>query len=319
MQEDYLESKKVEEAINLLTKFNIPKMYLNDAMGVSLLALLNLNSTLNWNKSENKMMRIHDIIEYVNKTFIKTFAENSREQIRKRVIRVLEQSAIVERNPDDPTRATNSGKTVYQITKEALDIIKVYQTKQFDVKLEQFFKNHTSLKEQYAKKRDLHRIPLVIDGEEFTLSSGTHNELQVSIIEDFASRFAHGSKLLYVGDTENKYIYVNKEKLEELGIPISENDKLQLPDVVLYDETKNWLYLIEAVTTHGPIDQKRIIDLEKMFENCSAGNVYVTAFPDRPTFRKYIAEIAWETEVWISSEPDHMIHFNGDRFMGPHT
>ena len=90
------------------------------------------------------------------------------------------------------------------------------------------------------------------------------------------------------------------------------------PDVVLYDETKNWLYLIEAVTTHGPIDQKRIIDLEKMFENCSAGNVYVTAFPDRPTFRKYIAEIAWETEVWISSEPDHMIHFNGDRFMGPH-
>lgn len=318
MQEDYLESKKVEEAINLLTKFNIPKMYLNDAMGVSLLALLNLDSTLNWNKSENKMMRIHDIIEYVNKTFIKTFAENSREQIRKRVIRVLEQSAIVERNPDDPTRATNSGKTVYQITKEALDIIKVYQTKQFDVKLEQFFKNHTSLKEQYAKKRELHRIPLVIDGEKLTLSSGTHNELQVSIIEDFASRFAHGSKLLYVGDTENKYIYVNKEKLEELGIPISENNKLQLPDVVLYDETKNWLYLIEAVTTHGPIDQKRIIDLEKMFENCSAGNVYVTAFPDRPTFRKYIAEIAWETEVWISSEPDHMIHFNGDRFMGPH-
>ncbi|MDD2974967.1 MAG: BsuBI/PstI family type II restriction endonuclease [Arcobacter sp.] len=310
--------QRIKDTQELLRKFNIPELYVTDLMALSFLSLLTLDSDKKYSAASSRMMRIHDILKNISDVFSVDYAENSRETVRKRVIRVLEQSALIERNPDDPTRPTNSGKTVYQVTDEALEIVKKYQTKQFDKKLEEFFETHTSLKEQYAKKRELHRIPLVIDGEEFTLSSGTHNELQVSIIEDFASRFAHGSKLLYVGDTENKYIYVNKEKLEELGIPISENDKLQLPDVVLYDETKNWLYLIEAVTTHGPIDQKRIIDLEKMFENCSAGNVYVTAFPDRPTFRKYIAEIAWETEVWISSEPDHMIHFNGDRFMGPH-
>ena len=42
------------------------------------------------------------------------------------------------------------------------------------------------------------------------------------------------------------------------------------------------------------------------------------AFPDRAEFRKNAADIAWETEVWIADNPDHMIHFNGDRFLGPH-
>lgn len=287
-------------------------------MALSFLSLLVLDSDTKYNVANSRLMRIHDILKNISEVFSIDYAENSRETVRKRVLKVLEQAALIEKNPDDPTRPTNSGKTVYRVTDEALDIVQVYKANNFDQKLEKFFENHISLKEQYAKKRELHRIPLVIDGKELTLSSGKHNELQVSIIEDFASRFAHGSKLLYVGDTENKYIYVDEAELTKLGIPISENDKLQLPDIVLHDGTKNWLYLIEAVTTHGPIDQKRIIDLEKMFENCSSSHVYVTAFPDRQTFRKYIAEIAWETEVWISSEPDHMIHFNGDRFMGPH-
>ncbi|MFS2517149.1 MULTISPECIES: BsuBI/PstI family type II restriction endonuclease [Parabacteroides] len=30
-----------------------------------------------------------------------------------------------------------------------------------------------------------------------------------------------------------------------------------------------------------------------------------------------MADIAWETEVWIAENPGHMIHFNGDRFIGP--
>jgi adenine-specific DNA-methyltransferase len=45
----------------------------------------------------------------------------------------------------------------------------------------------------------------------------------------------------------------------------------------------------------------------------------VTAFPDRVTFRKFAKDIAWETEVWIADNPDHMIHFNGDKFLGPYT
>ncbi len=31
-----------------------------------------------------------------------------------------------------------------------------------------------------------------------------------------------------------------------------------------------------------------------------------------------LAQIAWESEVWIAEEPMHMIHFNGERFLGPY-
>jgi adenine-specific DNA-methyltransferase len=49
-----------------------------------------------------------------------------------------------------------------------------------------------------------------------------------------------------------------------------------------------------------------------------AGRIYVTAFQGRRDFRKWAADISWETEVWIADDPDHLIHFNGDRFLGPH-
>lgn len=134
-------------------------------------------------------------------------------------------------------------------------------------------------------------------------------------MEEFASRFAQGSKLLYVGDTEKKDLHLDKETLERIGIPITEHSKL--PDIVIYDESKNWLYLIEAVTSHGPMTPKRIVELEDFLKDCNAGKIYVSAFPDFSEFKKHTAEIAWDTEVWIMEFPEHMIHFNGDRFLGP--
>lgn len=104
--------------------------------------------------------------------------------------------------------------------------------------------------------------------------------------------------------------------MKKLGIPPLSHEKL--PDVVVYDENQKWLFLIEAVTSHGPVSPKRWLELEDAFKGCKVGVVYVTAFPDRATFRKNATEIAWETEVWIADQPDHLIHFNGDRFLGPH-
>jgi hypothetical protein len=46
--------------------------------------------------------------------------------------------------------------------------------------------------------------------------------------------------------------------------------------------------------------------------------VYVSAFPDGKTFGRYRRAIAWESEVWIADAPTHMIHFNGNRFLGPY-
>lgn len=107
----------------------------------------------------------------------------------------------------------------------------------------------------------------------------------------------------------------DKAVFAKLGIPVSEHGKF--PDVILYDSKKKWLFLIEAVTSHGPVSPKRQFELEKLFEKCKAGKIYVTAFLDFAAYKKYAKDIAWETEVWIAETPSHMIHLNGDKFLGP--
>ena len=158
-------------------------------------------------------------------------------------------------------------------------------------------------------------IPVTIEGKEIKLSAGKHNEVQAAVIEQFAPRFAGGAKVLYLGDTANKDLHIDKKGLERIGIPITEHSKL--PDVVIYDEEREWLFLIEVVTSHGPVSPKRMLELEEFLKESKIGKIYVTAFPDKVEFKKHITDIAWETEVWIADNPDHMIHFNGDRFIGP--
>lgn len=307
---------KIEEAKEVLKLLGLPNRQQNDRSAYTLLALLNLTQNNDWADSSINLVGIHDIILFINKAYSFQYAENSRESIRRQTIHQFEQAGIIERNADDPTRPTNSGKTVYSIIPEALDVLKAYKSKEWEIKLEEFMKNKEKLVEIYLSKRKIHKIPVKIDtGEELIFSPGEHNELQKLIIEEFGSRFAKGSKLLYVGDTAYKDLYRLDEDLEDIGIPFIEQDKL--PDVVLYDKEKNWVFLCEAVTSHGPISPKRFVELEEMLSTCTAGKIYVTCFLDVATFKKYADDIAWETEVWIATMPDHMLHYNGDRFMGP--
>ena len=88
-------------------------------------------------------------------------------------------------------------------------------------------------------------------GEEIRLSPGRHNRLQAQVVTDFGPKFAPGAMLLYLGDAANKLLHLEEEKLAQLGVPITEHDKL--PDVILYDEEREWLFLVEAVTSHGPL------------------------------------------------------------------
>ena len=140
-------------------------------------------------------------------------------------------------------------------------------------------------------------------------------QVRAAIVQDFAARFANETEVLYFGDTANKDLYVDKKVLKEIGIPITQHSKL--PDVVLFDRKRNWLFLIEAVTSHGPVSTIRKIELEELLKNCKASKVYVSAFRDLAEFQKHSTNIAWETEVWVVDFPEHTIHYNGDRFMGP--
>ena len=188
-------------------------------------------------------------------------------------------------------------------------------TAHYDVNLKGFREVHESLKSTYASKKKMEKMPVKINNQDFTFSPGKHNELQKAILEEFAPRFAPNSECLYVGDTTEKDLWKDIKKLEALGFTITLHDKM--PDVVLFREDKNWIYFIEAVTSVGPMSPQRIIEIKEMTKSVKAGLIFVTAFPDFKTFKSFSEQLAWETEIWISEMPDHMIHMNGDKFMGP--
>jgi hypothetical protein len=286
---------------------------------LTFLALTNIKKNSQWNVAKQTRVRIHDILGFAKDAYKKVYAENTRETIRRQVIHQFEQARVVDRNPDDTSLPTNSPRTHYALTNEVLELVRSYGDKKvWEQKLKAFLAGQKTLFQIYRKERKSLMVPVKLpSGKKLLLSPGKHNEVEKDVIEQFAPRFAPGSLVLYLGDAAKKALELNKQILfEKLKIPVSEHDKLT--DVVLYDVKKNWLYLIEAVTSHGPVSPKRQFELEKMLKNCPAERVYVSAFPNFKEFKKHIDQIAWETEVWISEIPDHMIHFNGNNFLGPH-
>ena len=307
----------IDEASAILAAMGLPRQQQNERSALTLLALARLGPKDRWSDADRPILRTVDIMEFMRGQYGKDYKPNSRETIRRQTLHQFEQARLVDRNPDDPGRATNSGKNVYGLTEEAAAVLKTYGTPAFDPAVADFLGQFGSLKAAYDRARQTHRIPLRLpDGSTVDFSPGEHNALQVAIIEEFGPRFAPGAAVLYVGDTAKKHVIFDRDQLARLGVPITEHDKL--PDVVLYDPQKRWLFMIEAVTSHGPVSPKRHREIESFLGGCQAERVYVTAFLARGDFRKYAADIAWETEVWIAATPDHMIHFNGPKFLGPY-
>ena len=276
---------KVEEARKILELVGMPKVQQADICCYVLLAMAGVKPDTSWNQAQNEWIRIHDIIQFSNAFYGTTYAENSRETFRKQALHRFRTAALVE----DNGMATNSPNYRYRLTEEALKVIKTFQSLEWQKSLNRFLMYHD-------KKMTM--MPVKINGADLKFSAGKHNELQKAIIEEFAPRFAPNSECLYVGDTIEKDLVKNVAKLTELGFEITLHDKM--PDVVLYREDKNWLYFLESVTSSGPMDPKRILEIAEM-----------------TTYKKFSESLAWETEVWIAEMPEHMIHLNGNKFMGP--
>ena len=101
-----------------------------------------------------------------------------------------------------------------------------------------------------------------------------------------------------------------------LGVVIDSAAKM--PDVVVHDPKREWLVIGEAVTSAGVVDGKRRRELKDLFAGFRSGLVFVTAFETRDAMGRFLSQISWETEVWIAEDPDHVVHFNGERFLGPY-
>lgn len=307
---------KLELAKSLLNQICMPQQQQSDLCALSLLAMTGLKEDSQWSEATNEWVRIHDVIKFIADNYGVSYAENSRETFRKQAMHSFRTAAIIE----DNGKPTNSPNYRYRITNEFLHVIMEVEddascASEPGMALTSFIANHETLTQVYASKKRMHKMPVRINHEDFTFSPGKHNELQKAIIEEFAPRFAPDSECLYVGDTIKKDMVRNVEKLSELGFEITLHDKM--PDVVLYKEDKNWIYFIESITSVGPMDSKRIIEIETMTKGVRAGKIYISAFLDFATYKKFSDKLAWETEVWIAEMPDHLIHLNGDKFLGP--
>lgn len=307
---------KLDIIRNLLSQIGMPQKQKSMICVFTLLAMANLKRNSLWHEATNNWIRIHDIIAFTAENYDVIYAENSRETFRKQAMHPFRTAALIE----DNGLATNSPNYRYRLTNEFLQVIREIPDEQSIVSepgmaLIRFQANHDSLTKIYSSKKRMQKMPVRINHQDFTFSPGKHNQLQKVIIEEFAPRFAPNSECLYVGDTIQKDLVKNIEKLSALGFQITLHDKM--PDVVLYNEDRDWIYFIESVTSVGPMDPKRIVEIESMTRNVTAGKIYITAFLDFATFKKFSEQLAWETEVWIADMPDHMIHLNGDKFLGP--
>lgn len=312
-----------EEARRLLKLFEFDEKRTNDMAARTLLSLLNLREGDTWDQATNNRIGVRGLMDWMRNNLDFPIAENSRETIRREVLHQFVAAAFCEHNDDDPDRPTNSSKNVYRVSPNALSVIRMYSgsnddtSSEFRIALEEYLAYAPSLVELQREERRMAKIPVRMPSNEIAyINPGGQNKLIKSMVEEFCPRFAPGGQVLYIGDADSKTSNYNEELLSSLGINLDLHGKM--PDLVVYQKDKNWLFLMEAVTTHGPVNPLRKKDLESLFGGSEAGIVYVSCFPNRQVLRSHLMDIAWETEVWLESDPTHMIHFNGSRFMGPY-
>jgi BsuBI/PstI restriction endonuclease domain/BsuBI/PstI restriction endonuclease HTH domain len=307
----------IAEAIDALAQLGFPKQQLNERSGLVLLALLDLTPAKSWDEAGAPLRGVTPIMDFMAEHYGKKYAPNSRETVRRQTIHQFLSGGLLLQNPDQPDRPVNSGKTTYQVNNFALATLRGYGSPGWPVSLDRYRARVPGLSDRWQKERQLQRIPIVLpDGLEISLSPGGQNVLIAALIKDFCPAFTPGGRVLYVGDADEKYATYDEAGLLLLGVSIESHGKM--PDLIVHLADRNWLVLIEAVTSHGPVDSKRHEELQRLFAGSTAGLVFVTSFLSRQGLARYVGEISWETEVWVADSPTHLIHFNGVRFLGPY-
>lgn len=308
---------RIAEAQAILKDLGFDTERYNERSALTLLALLGLTPDDKWWSATRGLYGTRALMDWMRDHYKKDYAANSRETVRRFTLHQFADALLVEQNPDQPDRPVNSPKWNYAIHTEALEVARLYGTPEYTGAVSAYLAKRPGLVSAYAAARTLDRLPVTLpDGTPIALSPGGQNLVIKAMIEDFCSYFTPGGQVLYIGDADAKFAVFEEKALEDLGVTVDQHGKM--PDLVVYMPDKNWLVLMEAVTTHGPVDAKRHGELSKLFADSTAGLVFVSCFPSRAVMRRYLADIAWESEAWCADAPTHMVHFNGSRFLGPY-
>jgi hypothetical protein len=306
---------KIEEARQILSALGYAKMLSSDVPPLTLLALADIRPDTEWIHAKKMGLGItREIMSFMRTYYARRIEVGTRETIRDEVLKVMILVGIAERNPGRPDIPTNSSRNFYALTESALAAIRRYGSSSWDKYLSQFQASHPLHRAATAQRQRRRGIVIALpSGEQLCLSPGGHSELIAAVIEEFRTVFAPFARLLYVGDTANREVFLMSSELRDLGITL---DPAQpRPDVILFDAVKNRLFWIEAVTTSGQINDVRLSQLQELSQYCPLAHLFITVFPNFKTFARFAKEIAWETEVWVQESPEHLVHFNGETFL----
>ena len=292
-------------------------------VALSLLALAKMKPDTSWKEAsvfegpESWKLTTRETISFWNKYWGENVSAGSYDDVRRRDFIYLKTAGLALAKAGNPDASTNDPTRRYGINPDAAMLLRGFGTERGDEAAAEFVAKYGSLKQRLERNRAATGVAAQLpDGTLLQLSAGTHNHLQKAIVEKFVKQFVKKPQILYIGDTTKKGLHIEANKLRELGFQELAHD--MLPDVVVYDAERNWLFLIEAVHSSNPISQLRHLALEQFTARCSAPRIYVSVFENRAAFRKWVSDISWETEVWLAEAPGHLIHFNGEKFLGPY-
>lgn len=310
-------AQRITEAQEILRQLNFDAERRNERSALVLLALAGVRPRDRWSASKGPLLRTVEIMDWLRAHYGKDYKPNTRETIRRQTLHQFVDAGLVVLNPDEPTRAVNSPKNCYQIAPAALAVLRTQSTPQFARQLKRYLVGQPGLVAKYARERQQDLLPVTLpDGTPVELTPGGQNVLLKQMVEQFCPRWTPAGHILYIGDAGKDDPIFEEERLANLGVALDKHGKF--PDLIVYLPDRDWLILMEAASSHGPVDAKRWGELSALFDKSPAGLVFVSCFPSRAEMRKYLADIAWETDVWCADAPSHLIHFNGERFLGPY-
>lgn len=293
-----------------------------EKMAMSFLAVANMRGGKTWQEAaspaDGHILKTRDIIDFINASFDEKISRGSYDDIRRKDLLRPVLMGLIVKSANNRKADTNDGTRGYAISKPLSKLARSYGTLSWESSVKNFVLDEDFIKKMEGR-RNVDKLEVILpSGSIVRLDDGPHNQIQKAIVEDLLPRFGYRAEVLYIGDTSAKKTLKNDEKMQALGMDIA--DRGMLPDIVAFSQDKGWVYLIEAVHSSNPLNPERCIELSRtVLKDCKHGVVFITAFLTKKDFIKWATQIAWETEVWIAAEPDHMIHFNGDKFIGPHT
>src|SRR3989338_2257338 len=154
--------RRLKEAMEVLKSLGFGPKQSNEVAAYTFLALLDLAPNAPWSAASNPLRGITPIIEFIGKAYGVKYAPNTRETIRDEAVKYFVETGVLIRNPDDPNRPTNSGKTVYQIEPSALTLLRTCKTDVWQSQLKEYLANRQKIRQELERARNLVRIPVTL-------------------------------------------------------------------------------------------------------------------------------------------------------------